>query len=195
MFEFRYTNILTVLAVAFLYSGGLPIMYPTAAIFFFITYWMDKCLLFRCYRRPIKFDNYLAKGTVGYYKYILLGHIAGFLLMYGLTPILQTNLFEQFVPTEVGLIEQEQFSLYPYYFWLIAIITALYILWVIFVRTCMKICRHCCASTVEKYESYGLASQKDFYECINYVTLRRELKSSDNVLHSARSMLQEGNHN
>lgn len=88
MFEFRYTNILTVLAVAFLYSGGLPIMYPTAAIFFFITYWMDKCLLLRCYRRPIKFDNYLAKGVHGYYKFILLGHVCGFLLMYGLTPIL-----------------------------------------------------------------------------------------------------------
>lgn len=74
--------------MAFLYSGGLPIMYPTAAIFFFITYWMDKCLLLKCYRRPIKFDNYLAKGTLSYFKFILLGHIVGFLFMYGLTPIL-----------------------------------------------------------------------------------------------------------
>jgi len=53
MFEFRYSNLLTVLAVALLYSGGLPIMYPTAAMFFFISYWVDKCLLFRCYRKPI----------------------------------------------------------------------------------------------------------------------------------------------
>ena len=155
MFEFRYTNVLTVLAVAFLYSGGLPIMYPTAALFFFITYWMDKCLLLRCYRRPIKFDNYLAKSALVYYKYILLGHIAGFLLMYGLTPILQTNLFEQFVPTKIGFIEQEQFSAYPYYFWLIALILAIYIIWVLFVRTCSKICRHYCASTVEKYEKFN----------------------------------------
>ena len=154
MFEFRYTNILTVLAVAFLYSGGLPIMYPTAMIFFFITYWMDKCLLLRCYRRPIKFDNYLAKGTVSYFKFILLGHIAGFLLMYGLTPILQTDLFEQFVPTKIGIIEQEQFNLFPYYFWLIAFLLAFYIVWIVFVRTCTKICRHYCADTVKKYETF-----------------------------------------
>ena len=88
MFEFRYSNMLTVLSVAFLYSGALPIMYPVAALFFFITYWMDKCLLFRCYKKPIKFDNYLAKGTLAYFKYIILGHMCGFLFMYGLTPIL-----------------------------------------------------------------------------------------------------------
>ena len=88
MFEFRYSNMLTVLSVAFLYSGALPIMYPVAAIFFFITYWMDKCLLFRCYKKPIKFDNYLAKGTLRYFKYIIMGHMIGFLFMYGMTPIL-----------------------------------------------------------------------------------------------------------
>lgn len=94
MFEFRYSNMLTVLAVAFFYSGGLPVLYPTALFFFFMTYWMDKCLLLKCYRKPIKFDNYLAKGTLAYFKYILILHIAGFLLMYGRTPILQNDLFE-----------------------------------------------------------------------------------------------------
>jgi len=88
MFEFRYSNMLVVLGIALLYSGGLPIMYPTAFFFFFMTYWTDKCLLFNCYRRPAKFDNYLAKRTLGYFKLILVGHIAGFLLMYGLTPLL-----------------------------------------------------------------------------------------------------------
>ena len=53
MFEFRYSSLLVVLAVAFLYSGGLPVMYPVAATYFFLTYWMDKCLLFRCYKKPI----------------------------------------------------------------------------------------------------------------------------------------------
>lgn len=104
MFEFRYSNILTVLAVAFLYSGGLPIMYPVAAFFFLITYWMDKCLLFNCYRKPIKFDNYLAKGTIGYFKFILLGHVAGFLLMFSMTPILQNDLLTVFEQEEFGTI-------------------------------------------------------------------------------------------
>ena len=88
MFEFKYSNILTVLAVTLLYSGGLPILYPTAAVFFFITYWMDKILLLRCYRKPIKFDNYIAKHTLIYFKFALLVHIGGFLVMYSYTPIL-----------------------------------------------------------------------------------------------------------
>ena len=85
---------LTVLAVAFLYSGGMPILYPVAALFFLLTYWMDKCLLFNYYRKPIKFNNYLARRTLDYFKYILILHILGFLLMYGLTPILQNDLFD-----------------------------------------------------------------------------------------------------
>ena len=88
MMEFRYANMLTVLAVAFLYSGGMPIMYPVAGLYFFITYWMDKCLLFNCYRRPVQYDNYLARRILGIFKYILILHIIGFLLMYGHTPIL-----------------------------------------------------------------------------------------------------------
>jgi|Transcript_37488 hypothetical protein len=72
-------------------------------------------------------------------------HIAGFLLMYGMTPILQNDLFEWFVPTEIGLIEQEKFSLFPYYFWLIAFVLVVYLGWVVFVRTCIKLFKRCCA--------------------------------------------------
>ena len=79
---------LTVLAVAFLYSGGIPVLYPIATLYFIITYWFDKCLLFHCYRRPIKFDNYIARKTLNSFKFILILHIIGFLLMHGKTPIL-----------------------------------------------------------------------------------------------------------
>ena len=147
MFEFRYSNMLTVLAIAFLYAGGLPVMYPTAFIFFFITYWFDKCLLFNCYRRPIKFDNYLAKRTLGYFKFILLLHIVGFLLMYGFTPILQNDLFSHFEPEQIGIIEQKELSLFPYYFWLIAFLLAAYLIWIIFIRTFVKISRKFCSDS------------------------------------------------
>ena len=58
--EARYSNILVVMGVTFLYSGGMPILYASAGLFFFVTYWVDKCLLLRCYRKPIKFNNYIA---------------------------------------------------------------------------------------------------------------------------------------
>ena len=90
--EFRYSRILTVLSITFLYSGGMPILYPVAAAGLFIAYWMDKCLLFNYYRKPIAFDKLLAEQTLGYFKYIVVLHIIGFLIMYGITPILYNSL-------------------------------------------------------------------------------------------------------
>ena len=145
MFEFRYSNMLTVLAVAYLYSGGLPIMYPVAAIFFFVTYWMDKCLLFNCYRKPIQFDNYLAKGTIGYFKYILLGHIAGFLLMFDMTPILQHDLLG-FYEKDVGFKEEtDHFSLFPYYFYGLITIFGFYVVWIFIVRSIISLAKLYCS--------------------------------------------------
>ena len=60
----------------------MPVLYPTAALFFFLNYWFDKFLLIKCHRRPIKFDNYLAKTTLGWFKYILILHVIGFLMLY-----------------------------------------------------------------------------------------------------------------
>lgn len=88
MLEFRYSNMLTVLSVVFFYSGGMPILYPIAACFFFVTYWMDKFLLLKCYKKPIQFDEHLATETLSLFKYIIVLHIIGFLLMFGLTPLL-----------------------------------------------------------------------------------------------------------
>ena len=86
------------------------------------------------------------------------------------------------------MIEQERFSAYPYYFWLIALIAALYIIWVLFVRTFTKICRHYCANAVEKYQTYNENFNEDFYECIKYPALRHELYSSTSNLRNARRM-------
>ena len=133
MFEYRYSNMLTVLAVAFLYSGGLPIMYPVAAFSFFFTYWMDKFLLFNCYRKPIKFDNHLAKGTIGYFKYILLGHIAAFLLMYDMTPILQHDLLKAF-EQEFELKDEDVYNIFPLYFYGLILLLGLYVVWWFFLK-------------------------------------------------------------
>jgi hypothetical protein len=41
----RYSQFLTVLFTIFMYSSGIPILYPIAFLSIFITYWCDK--LFR----------------------------------------------------------------------------------------------------------------------------------------------------
>jgi len=122
------SGILTVLAVSLIYSGGMPILYPIAGTFFFFTYWTDKCLLLKYSRKPIKFDNYMARHSVIYLKYILFGHICGLILMFGLTPILQDSLFD-FVPRTIQIFKQKTFSLFPFYFWIVAGLIALYLVW------------------------------------------------------------------
>ena len=82
MLEFRYANILSVLAVIFMYSSSMPILYILGTIFFFVTYWIDKFLLFHYYKKPIMFDSYLARKSLNWFKYILLSHCVGFMVMF-----------------------------------------------------------------------------------------------------------------
>ena len=150
MLEFRYSNMLTVLSVSLLYSGGMPFLYPVAALFFFITYWIDKCLLFKYYRKPIHFNNYLANRTLDYYKYILVLHIVGFLLMYGLTPILQNDLLKHLDFRELGFRDSKgNFSLFSAYFWLIALMIALFFLWALPIKSCKRCIRHFCCRRLQ----------------------------------------------
>jgi uncharacterized protein YacL len=43
-----------------MYSGGLPILYPIAFIFYLIFYWVYKILLLKFYQRTTKNDENLA---------------------------------------------------------------------------------------------------------------------------------------
>jgi hypothetical protein len=60
MIEYRYSNLLFVLGVTFLYSSGMPVLYPIAAAYFFVGYWVDKTLLICFARRPVAYDSYIA---------------------------------------------------------------------------------------------------------------------------------------
>jgi hypothetical protein len=42
-----------------MYSGGLPILYPFACIFFFILYWVYKGLLLKYYEKTTRFNEQL----------------------------------------------------------------------------------------------------------------------------------------
>ena len=82
MLEFRYSNILSILAVIFFYSGAMPILYVFGIFYFFITYWIDKWLLFTYYKKPVMFDSYIARKSLSWFKWILLLHCCGFIIMF-----------------------------------------------------------------------------------------------------------------
>jgi hypothetical protein len=88
LIEYRYNTILTILFVTFMFSAGLPVLYPVAVIFFAVTYWCDKYLVLRHYRKPPAFDNFLALRTIECFKFALALHVLVGALMFGNDDIL-----------------------------------------------------------------------------------------------------------
>jgi len=86
--DYRYNSILTVVFVTMMYSGGLPVLYPIAALFFAITYWSDKYLLLKEYRRPPNFDSHLTLKSLGWFKIAILLHVVGSVSMFASQDIL-----------------------------------------------------------------------------------------------------------
>jgi len=178
MFEFRYANMLTVLAVTYLYSGGMPILYPVAAMFFFVTYWTDKCLILRCYRKPIKFDDYLARTTLSFFKFILVLHLIGTLVMFDLTPILQTSFFKDDSQTKGFKVMQDgEFSFYSIYFWICVIILVTFLIVTLPFNFCRKFIQRCCCTNKTSILPQWVEFQfeQDFYQCVSYGSLKEKL--------------------
>jgi hypothetical protein len=89
--EYRYCNMLTVLSVCFTYSAGMPILYPIATLYFFISYWVEKLLVLRFYKKPVLFNGFLSQGIVYWFKYILCAHIVFAYLMFSNAQILKSS--------------------------------------------------------------------------------------------------------
>lgn len=89
--EFRYANILVVVLITMMYSPGLPVLYPIALGFFFVTYHVDKCMLLRMYRKPVLFDNKLALDILFWFKMAMVFHALMGIFMFSNPKILPTN--------------------------------------------------------------------------------------------------------
>ena len=44
LLEFRYSQLLNTIYIVFMFSAGIPLLYPIAFLTFFITYWVDKVM-------------------------------------------------------------------------------------------------------------------------------------------------------
>lgn len=86
--DLKYASILTVLYVTMLYGSGMPILYVVATVFYFTSYWVDKLLLFNFFRKPLQMDHYLAEQTLKWFKFALVLHLIGGMLMYSNSSIL-----------------------------------------------------------------------------------------------------------
>ena len=89
--EFRYSNILVVVIITMMYSPGLPVLYPIAFGFFFVTYLVDKLMLLKCYRKPVQFDNSLALSILFWFRFALVAHSLMGIFMFSNSQILPTS--------------------------------------------------------------------------------------------------------
>eukprot|EP00904_Undaria_pinnatifida_P003525 jgi/Undpi1/13173/HiC_scaffold_8.g02835.m1 len=74
-FTTRYSYLLTLLFVAMAYSGGLFGMNALSFLFFLITYWVDKAMLLRFYRRPPHREDALQRQVNKALPWALLLHL------------------------------------------------------------------------------------------------------------------------
>ena len=91
MIDYSYSDMLTMIGVTFLYGAGNPILYAFAALYFIVTFWVEKLMILKMQRKPIAFDSHLANSTVGWFKYILIAHMIFTYLMYSNSTLLGLN--------------------------------------------------------------------------------------------------------
>jgi len=70
----RYANILIMVGLTFFFSSGIAILYPIALAYFILGYFVDKILLVYINRKPLMYDGKIAEKTLGWFKWMLVGH-------------------------------------------------------------------------------------------------------------------------
>uniref|UniRef100_A0A7S1CHA1 CSC1/OSCA1-like cytosolic domain-containing protein n=1 Tax=Bicosoecida sp. CB-2014 TaxID=1486930 RepID=A0A7S1CHA1_9STRA len=70
----RYSQAVMTIWVAFSYSAGMPLLLPLAACFFFVTFWVDKILFVRFYRRPPTYDASIARSAAALMPWAIVVH-------------------------------------------------------------------------------------------------------------------------
>jgi len=65
-----------------MYSTGMPILYPFAAVFYFVLYWVYKFLLLKYYEKTTKFNEELPLYCTHWIKFGVLIHgLIGFMMI------------------------------------------------------------------------------------------------------------------
>jgi hypothetical protein len=62
--HFKYSSMLNIVFVTFMYGFGMPILFPVAAASFFTLYMVEKCMLYWSYRQPPMYDAVLNNSVL-----------------------------------------------------------------------------------------------------------------------------------
>mmetsp|Transcript_33793 Transcript_33793/g.44587 ORF Transcript_33793/g.44587 Transcript_33793/m.44587 type:complete len:597 (-) Transcript_33793:841-2631(-) len=62
--HYKYSSIMTITFITFMYGFGIPILFPIACVSFWVLYCVEKLLLFYGYRLPPMYDERLSEAVV-----------------------------------------------------------------------------------------------------------------------------------
>jgi hypothetical protein len=62
--HYKYSTVLNICFVTFMYGFGIPLLFPVAAVSFLILYFMEKTMLYYSYRMPPMYDERLAESVL-----------------------------------------------------------------------------------------------------------------------------------
>jgi hypothetical protein len=154
--------------ITYTYSGGLPILYPIASIYFFFTYWIDKWLLIKYHLEPPHFNEKMALEIVAQFKYAVVLHFIVTYFMYR-----DPQIMELYPKVKDGLKGS-------HYFYICLVLVIIMFLW----RTCVKPCRNCFTNFNKSVaEIKGLEEGRDnkptIYYALNFLQLSRMYKKNE----------------
>lgn len=89
----RITTVLLFVIITLTFSGGMPILYLISAVFFLITYWMDKYLLVSFYRKPANYSINIFESTIAWFKWGILIHFIVAYNMFSMKEIMKNDPF------------------------------------------------------------------------------------------------------
>jgi len=91
--ELRFAQVMALIFVTFTYSAGMPILYYITFISLVITYWTDKILVSKYFRKENGFTSDLSRNVVNMLYYAVVVHIP-----FGYVMLTEPNILESSKP-------------------------------------------------------------------------------------------------
>ena len=73
--SFVYAQIFTTMWSCLTFSSGMPILYPIAAVFYFVMFYVNKFLLLKYFAKTARFGHNLPRQSVDYMKWGMVFHM------------------------------------------------------------------------------------------------------------------------
>jgi len=150
-----------------LFSAGIPLLYPITAAYCAVTYWVDKYLLTKFYKKPPNYNTRVARGTLRSAKWAILLHFLCGVYQYRNSAILATSPFmvEEAVTQEAARASPAAGA----YGALFALYFGAWLLWRYALRYAVAACRGACGRGAGGLRASEI--HQDFYQKCSFSTL------------------------